>query len=189
MQLFDILKSVGSTALQVAFPGTATAILTGVNALLPDDKQLPVTATGSDIDSAIASLPPEQRGAVLQQEFQVDIVRLEQSYSTVRAAIEADSSNPHSTRPKIAYETFQVVAVISLIVVGIWGASVLQDNVTMVAAIMNGWPFVAAILSPFIMWLNAYFGILRDESKNKLDAAGGFKASDKSMLSGLFGRK
>jgi hypothetical protein len=54
-----------------------------------------------------------------------------------------------------------------------WGYAILEGDKPMVAAIMNGWPFVAAIVAPMVALLYAYFGILKTEQKHRLDAAEG----------------
>lgn len=92
---------------------------------------------------------------------------------TLQAMLLAESKSKHTTRPKIAYQAFQVVSAISLLIVFGWVFAVITDNETMVNMIVEGWPFVAAIIFPFIGWLNNYFGVLRKEDKDRLDAATG----------------
>lgn len=187
MKLINILKAVGSAAIQVAMPGTGSLLVAGINELLPVNKQLPVNPTGSDVSNAIAALPPEERASVLEREFDVDIVQIQESNQTLRTMLESDAANPHSTRPKIAYQAFQVVAVISLLFVSMWAYSVLSGDNEMVAAIMSGWGFLVAATAPFVAWLNHYFGILKAESQDRLNVASGFEAKNKILS--LFSKK
>ena len=173
MKLWDIIKTVGSAALQVALPGTGSLIVGAVNELLPDDKKLPAGATGDDLNNAIASLPPEQQASVMEKEFDVEITQIKESNATLRTMLESDAKNPHSTRPKIALEAFYVVAFISILVVSMWAYAILKQDEKLVKVIVDGWPWVLAVIGPFVGWLNNYFGTLKQEHKNKLDAANG----------------
>jgi len=60
-----------------------------------------------------------------------------------------------------------------------------------VEKIQTGWPFVAAIVLPFVGWINSYFGKLVVEQRQKLDAATGRTAPHgiAGLLSGLVGKK
>lgn len=182
MKLIDILKAVGSAAIQVAMPGTGSLLVAGINELLPVNKQLPVNPTGSDVSSAIASLPPEQRASVLEREFDVEIVQIEQSNQTLRAMLESDAANPHSTRPKIAYQAFQVVAIISLGIVAIWAIAALRGDHKTMGLVNDGYIFIGIITSPFILWLNSYFGILKTESKDRLNAVSGLPETKPNFI-------
>lgn len=182
MKLIDILKSVGSAAIQVAMPGTGSLLVAGLNELLPAESKLPVNPTGTDVSNAIASLPPEQRASVLEREFDVEVVQIEQSNQTLRAMLESDAANPHSTRPKIAYQAFQVVAIISLGIVAIWAIAALRGDHKTMELVNNGYVFVGIITSPFILWLNSYFGILKTESKDRLNAASGLPEEGPSLI-------
>ena len=110
MKLWDVIRSVGSAALQVALPGTGSLIVGAVNELLPNDKKLTANATGDDISSAISSLPPAQQATILSKEFDVSITQIKESNSTVRAMLESDANNPHTTRPYIAKGAFHIIA-------------------------------------------------------------------------------
>ena len=171
-KLWDIVRTVGGAVISNVVPGGA-AIVGAVNALLPADSQLPETATGKDVVTAIQSLPPEQRGAVMMKEFEVDITQIKESHSTVRAMLEADAATPHTTRPYIAKGSFHVVAFTIIAAVSIWSYGVSTQNAELVKAVMDGWPFILAVIAPLVILLHAYFGVLRQEQKNRLDAAGG----------------
>ncbi len=173
MKLWDIVKTVGSAALQVALPGTGSLIVGAVNELLPDDKKLPAGATGDDVNNAIAKLPPEQQASVMEKEFDVSITQIKESNSTVRTMLESDAKNPHSTRPYIAKGSFHVVAFVVIVTISVWAYGVLVSDDSLVKTVMGGWQFVLAVIGPLVTLLWAYFGVLKQEHKNKLDAANG----------------
>ena len=172
MKLWDIAKKVGGTLLKDAIPGVGMAmdVFNAVNQALPPDKQLnPDTATGNDLAAVVPGLPKE----VQEKELDVQITLITEQGQTLRAALNADINNPQSTRPKIAYQAFQVVAFCVLVIVSAWAYSVFSDLPAMTKAVTDGWPFVLAVIGPFIGWLNSYFGILRKEHAQRMAAANG----------------
>ncbi len=173
MKLWEIVKTVGSVALQVALPGTGSLIVGAVNELLPDGKKLPAGATGDDLNNAMASLTREQYASVMEKEFDVNIAHIKESNSTLRAMLESDAKNPQSTRPYIAKGAFHVVSFVVIVTISVWAYGVLIANDNLVKTVMNGWHFVLAVIGPLVTLLWAYFGVLKIEHKNKLDAANG----------------
>ena len=190
-EIWDVIRSVGSAALQVALPGTGSLIVGAVNELLPNDKKLTANATGDDISSAISSLPPAQQATILSKEFDVSITQIKESNSTVRAMLESDANNPHTTRPYIAKGAFHIIAFVIVAVVSVWSHGVLTGDAKIVASVMSGWPFVLAVIGPLVTLLWAYFGVLKSEHKNKLDAAGGLSTSSgiTGILSNIIKRR
>ena len=182
MNLWDIVKNVGSGIVREVVPG-GNLLMAGINELLPDDKKLPADATGKDIGDAVASLPPDQRASVMNKEFDVQITQIKESNATVRAMLDADTKTPHTTRPYIAKGSFKVVAFTVITTISIWAYGVLKGDEKLIAAVVNGWPFVLAVIAPLVVLLHAYFGVLKNEQKNKLDAANG--VSNPSGLTGL----
>ncbi len=181
MNITEILSKVGSGVLTSLVPGGA-AILAAVNAFLPDDKQLPAGATGQQVAGAVNSLSPTQRVELLSKEFDVDIAQITESNSTLRAMLTAEQASTHTTRPKIALGAFYVVAFATVAVVALWCFAVATGRDTMVSVIMDGWPFLLSVLGPLVVLLRAYFGVLKQEQKNRLDAANG---STGTALSGI----
>lgn len=175
MKILDIIKKVGVGVISTVVPGGGL-IIGAVNALLPSDQQLPSNATGADMSVAMASLSPSDRLILEAKEFEVDITQIKESHSTVRTMLEADVANPHSTRPKIAMGAFHVIAVTDIIGVGLWAWGVIAGNAIMVKTVLEGWPFILAMNAPLVTLLWAYFGVLKTEHKNKLDAANGSTA-------------
>jgi len=182
MKLFDIIKRVAGGVISTAVPGGGL-ILGAVNALLPGDKQLPSDATGADVSVAMVDLSSSDRLKLEAKEFDVDITQIKESHSTVRTMLEADVANPHSTRPRIALGAFRVIAFAVVITVGAWAYGVIFGDAAMVKAVMGGWQFILAMIGPLVTLLWAYFGVLKTEHKNKLDAANG--SSTPSGITGL----
>lgn len=191
MNLWEIVKSVGATALNVALPGAGSAVLSVVNAVLGDDGKLPDDATGHDIDNALHKLPPEVRAKVMSKKFDVDITQIKESYSANKNMITEDAKSTHTTRPYIAKGSFQVVAFTIVTTVSTWTYGVIQENDSLVQTVMNGWPFILAVMGPLVILLHAYFGVLKQEHKNRLDAATGNKSTGVigGILSKLIGGK
>ena len=172
MDLWSIVKTVGTGLISTMVPGGA-AIVAGINAVLPKDKQLPANATGQQAMDAIDALPPAERAAVMNKQYDVTIEQIKQSHDTVRTMLTADATTPHTTRPYIAKHSFHVIAFAVITTTAIWAYAVLTKNTEMVTAIMNGWPFVVGVNGTLATLLLAYFGILKQEQKNKLDASNG----------------
>lgn len=175
-KLIDIIKTVGAGIIREVVPGGGL-LLGAVNAVLPADKQLPNTATGKDIDFTIQGLPSNQRAAILDKEFDVDLVQIKESYSTLRVMLEQDAKTPHSTRPKIALGAFRVVAFSCITVISVWSYGVLTGDSELVKAVMDGWAFILAAIAPLTVLLQSYFGVLKTEHRNRLDAANGSATS------------
>lgn len=174
MKLWDIVKNVGSSIVREAVPGGGL-LLSTINEFLPDDKKLPSGATGSDVESAINSLPSDKRAELLNREFDVDIKRIEANAALMTSA------PAHVTRAFIAKWSFVFLAVFSGFVGGIiisaYFYAVYKQDVNLVKQIVDGWPFVLAILcavtGTFSILVKAYFGILRKEQQDRLNAANG----------------
>ena len=94
----------------------------------------------------------------------------------------ADTKTPHTTRPYIAKGAFHVVAFVTIVVISLWAYGVAVKDEALVTAIMGGWQFVLAVIGPLVTLLWAYFGILKQEQRNKLNAATG---STTGGLSGI----
>jgi hypothetical protein len=172
MDLWNIVKTVGSGIISTMVPG-GPLIVAAVNEFLPKDKKLPDSATGQQAMDAIDTLPPEQRAAVMNKKYDVDITQIKESHDTVRAMLTANATSTHTTRPYIAKQSFHVIAFSVITTTAMWAYAVLTKNTEMVTAIMNGWPFVVGVNGTLATLLLAYFGILKTEQKNKLDASNG----------------
>lgn len=169
MKLKDIIG--GAAAIAGTLNPAIGAAIGLVNGFLPDDKKLPETATGSEVANAIQTLPPGQQASLLEKEIDLETTKIKESNETVRMMLESDAKNPHSTRPYIAKHSFHVVAFTIIIVVSLWAYAVGSDKQAMVKTIMEGWPFILGVLGPLVVLLRTYFGVLKQEQSNKLNAA------------------
>ncbi|MCP3673017.1 MAG: hypothetical protein GY829_00905, partial [Gammaproteobacteria bacterium] len=123
--------------------------------------------------AAVAAMPAAERAALVAKEFDVEIIEVQESHSTLRAMLESDARNPHTTRPFIAKWSFIVVALITVLIVIMWSYAVAMQDAPLVKEIASGWAFVAAALAPFVWLLKSYFGTLTAEHRDRLGAAGG----------------
>ncbi len=191
MKLWDIIKGVGSAAITTMVPGGGL-LLGAINAALPDDKQIPTTATGDEVKSVIESLPADQRAALMDKEFDVTLTQIKESNETLRTMLETEANSPQSTRPYIAKGAFHVVAFAIIVVVSVWAYAVLRSDDGMVKTVVEGWPWFLAVLGPLVALLRSYFGVVKQELKNKLDAAtngGSTPSGITGILSSLINRK
>jgi len=183
MNLLDIAKTVGAGIFSTVVPGGA-AILTAVNQFLPDDKKLPDTVTGGQIVETVNSLKPEQRTRIIKMQFEVDIETIKQRGDTLRTMLIQDAINPHSTRPKIALIFGWTVALsIMILIVSISYAVITQDD-EMIKAVSQMALVIGTLLGPLVLILRLYFGDLREEQRNKLNASNG---GELKPISGLLG--
>jgi len=183
-KLIDIIKSVGAGIIREVVPGGGL-LIGAINAVLPADKKLPATATGQDIDYVIKGLPRDQRAAILNKEFDIELAQIKEGNATLRVMLEQDAKNPHSTRPKIALGAFRVVAFSCITVISVWSYGVLTGDSVLVKAVMDGWAFILAAIAPLTVLLQSYFGVLNAESRNRLDAANGTPTSGITGIAGL----
>ena len=58
-------------------------------------------------------------------------------------------------------------------VISVWSYGVLVGDSELVKAVMDGWAFILAAIAPLTVLLQSYFGVLKTEHRNRLDAANG----------------
>lgn len=185
MNLGDILKTVGTGLIASIAGPAAPLIIAGINGFLPGDKQLPNNATGEQAQSAIDELSPELRASVLEKQYDVKIEHIKQSYGALNTMLSANAQSTHTTRPKIAYQAFQVIAFSTISVIAVFCFAVVTGNVEMIEVIKGSWLFIFGVITPLVTILHAYFGVLTNESKDRLNAAQGHKVDP---VSGLIGK-
>lgn len=98
MKLLDIIKKTGSSIIRDVVPGGGI-LIDAVNTLLPDNHKLPSTASGKDVENAITSLPPEQRAALLERQFDVDEALIKARGNVIVAEAESEHWLPSNWRP------------------------------------------------------------------------------------------
>lgn len=170
--IWDIVKTVGSGAISALVPGGG-AIISLVNSFLGDDDKLPENATGDQAVDAIKKLPPDKRAEVMCKKIDVDLEQIKQSYGTLQAMLTSNATSTHTTRPYIAKGAFHVIAFAVITVISIFAYGVSVGDADMITAIVDGWYFILAVIGPLVTVLLAYFGVLKQEHRDKLDAAGG----------------
>ena len=181
MNILDIAKSVGTGLIRDLVPGGAL-IIDAVNQFLPENNKLPANATGDRVTQTINSLPPDLQAQILLKQFDVQVEQIKAEALTFQAMLASDAVVPQTTRPYIARGCFHVLAFCSVVVVALWAYGVAVGDAVMAQAVMGGWPFVLAVLGPFVLLLRAYFGILKDEQRNKLDASNGLPTTAGGIL-------
>lgn len=176
MKFGDVLKKVGTAVFTEVVPG-GSDIVNWINQFLPENKKLPSDfATGQDVQNAINVLPAEKQTELMEKEIDFKTVQIQEKYGALRAMLESDFKNPHTTRPKIAYGCFQVLRAETLIIVLLWAYGVAIRDKQLVVAVNDGWPFIAGLIAPFVTVLYGYFGILRSEHRQRLNAAQGLQS-------------
>lgn len=181
MKLKDIAKKIGAAIVSEVLPGGGL-LIDAVNMMLPDDKKLPASATGVDLQS----LPPN----ILDREFDVRIESIKQQGDTTRAMLAAESQSRHTTRPKIALGIHRLLCFIVILVMVIWAYAVIMGQKELLKTILNSWQFILALISPFVVVIHQYFGVLRTEHANRLDSVAGYstKTRQTGILATLFNK-
>jgi hypothetical protein len=187
MDFLSIAKTVGAGLFSTLVPGGA-GILTAVNAVLPDDKKLPETATGHDIVNAVDKLPPELKAKVQLKKFDVKIEQIKQSHDTLRTMLASEATSKQTTRPQVVLLFTWFFMVIATIYMIGYLMAVLSKNPDMVDAVLGAWPVVLALVSLPAIIIKAYFGILEKEQSNKLNAMNGLPTSQIEGLTNKLGK-
>lgn len=171
MNLGDILKTVGAGLIENFLPGGSAII----NAFLPDDKKLPVNATGEQAQSAIDELSPELRASVLEKEYDVTIEEIRGFTDRFKAMATVDATG-NTTRPQIALMMAQVVCFTIVVTVSMWAYAVITKNDLMISTINDSWMLIGAIIATPTALLRSYFAMRTKEKQQKYEAATGVSA-------------
>ena len=185
-KLIDVVKKVGSAVVTEMIPAGGL-IIDAVNEFLPNGQKLPATATGKQVDAAIKALPEVDRAEIMAKEIDLKVERTRQSYDTVRSMLNAEMNSPHSTRPFIVKGCFWVLAISTALAIGSFSYAVIVRDYWVIKTLGENWMFLVALLSPFVTVILAYFGILRQEQRNRLDAANGYQIG--ATLMNVIGKK
>ena len=194
---WDILKKVGTGIIANVVPGGA-GMIELANTLLPDDKKLPADATGEQAQNAVMALPPEKRAEIMALEFEVELTEIKESHDTLRTMLTADATSTHTTRPAIARQAFAFSCWFNGFAGGVvllaYAYAVYKQNATLLTAIVDGWPFVLAVMGAVTgtaaIIVRAYFGVLTKEHEQKVGAAtGNFKPSAVASIMQAVGRR
>ena len=171
MKLGKILTTVGSAILSTLIPGSG-AIIAGVNALLPKDKRLPDSATGTQVIQAVNTLSPEQQATVLVKEYDVEIAEIN-SWTQVQGSLAEVDKAGASTRPDIAMMMAKVVAFVIIGFSTMWMIAIYQNPTEMFESLPASWPLMLAINATPTALLRAYFGMRSKDKEKRYSAAAG----------------
>ncbi|WP_444894913.1 hypothetical protein [Microbulbifer sp. SSSA005] len=159
MKLKEIIKAAGGIALDVFAPGARQVI----NAVLPQDKQLPPSATGTDADQCVQALPPEQRASLLERQMDLHIAQEEGWTSRYTAMCQADGQ---SSRAQIALMMAKVLC-FEILAFTLW-AFVYPEQ--MQSPVL--WTVFGTLTGVPATLLGKYFGELRREQSKRQEAMG-----------------
>ncbi len=174
MNIGKVLLDVGEAVVSTMVPG-GPAIIKLVNSFLPEDKKLPETATGTQVSSAIATLPPDQQAAVMLKELDVEIEDIRGNVSIVQSMNEADGPG-NSTRPMIADRmAWAICGGVWVFILAIAWAIVTKDAAT-ISALNPAWMLMALVLGVPSTVVLRYFNARTDEKKARYAVMAGQEA-------------
>jgi len=160
--IFDSIKGPLASVAASMIP-FGPQILGVVNAMLPDDKKLPETATGSQIADAVESLPPEQRASLMEKRIDLQIAKEEGMTERYKAMAEADGQE---TRARLVNKAMN--ALIALTTVFISAMAWVYVDRGAAAAFSGEMAAVFGVFSgTFAYVIRSYFGDLRTETKSR----------------------
>jgi len=171
MKLGNIISRAGAAILKNVVPGGGL-IIDLVNGFLPEEKKLPVEATGEQIGRTISGLPADQQAQLLSKEIDVEIAEIN-SWTQIQGSLaEADKAGS-STRPEIALMMAKIIAFIVIAFASMWIVAIYQNHVSMIKALSESWPLMLTVLGTPTALLRAYFGMRSKEKKARYSAATG----------------
>ena len=170
-KLFDAIKGPLLTAASSVIPG-GPLILGAVNSMLPDDKKLPETATGSDIRNAVNQLTPDQRSSLMEKELEVEITEIK-SWEKIQESLSKADAAGASTRPYIALMMAWCIVIVAMIFSSVLAYSIAVDHYDTVETLNESWPLMLTVLGTPTALLRAYFGMRTKEKTARYSAASG----------------
>ena len=188
MKLKDILKKVGENVVREVVPGGGL-LIDALNAFKPGIIELDKNATGEDITSAIEnSFAPDVKKLIYEKEFDVRIETIQQEHSSIRAMLESEEKSRHTTRPFIAKGSFWAYTILVSVVTLYLGFAVVEEDAPL-SKLNDSWLILLSLYAPYMTVIYAYFGILKSEHQNRLNAANGKLAvNGLNILQRLFNR-
>jgi hypothetical protein len=180
MKISEIIKAAATIGAPF-FPALAAAIPV-VNAFLPDDKKLPDTATGGDVEGAIRGLPADRQVELLNADIDLEKTKVIENTKVTQALAEVDKAGA-STRPAIAMCFTITVCFNALLTVSMWAYAVLAGQNELLTTIIDSWQMILAINAPFLLVIKAYFGMRTDEKNTRQHTANGLASPLKGIAS------
>lgn len=185
MDFKTILKTVGTGLITTLVPG-GNAIISGINAFLPDDKKLPDNATGTQAQNAINQMTPEVQAQILSKQHDVTIEEIRGFTDRFKTMADVDKSG-NTTRPFIALLMAWIVAFTVVVVISMYAYAIANGESEMILSINESWPMLTAIIATPTALLRAYFAMRTKEKQQKYEAATGVSAAP-SIISALLNK-
>lgn len=171
MNVFDIFKRVGGAVLSSVVPGYG-AVVSVVNEFLPDGKKISGTSTGTEIEKAIESLPPDKQAELLSKQIDVEIVEIKEHSNVMAILADADKAGA-STRPKAAMIAIWFFAIFGGLFALVVCWAIIWAKPETLKNLKDLWPLVLSILGPPIGLLERYFGKRTKEKQARYAGAFG----------------
>lgn len=156
MKIKDILKA-GAGLVGTMYPPLGAAIGL-VNQFLPEGEKLPETATGTQVEDKVASLPPSIQGTIMEKQVELEIAREEGWTERYKAMCGADGQE---TRAAIVRSVTRVLCfeILAFTVYLFWYPEAMNSQ--------ELWIIFGTLTGvPSTVLLN-YFGNLRREQTNR----------------------
>lgn len=164
MKALDIFKSIGAAALSTHPLGAAALGI--VNAFLPTDKKLPVTATGEQALQVVEQMSGTERASIEIANIQLEQTIAETDAQKYEAMCKADGQE---TRAKVVVMAMwtqilvSIIFIISVVYVYATEGAELAFSFEMAAV------FLTVVATPAYV-IRAYYGDLKSETKSRHNA-------------------
>ena len=168
MNIGGMLKTV-ATGIVSSFPG-GSAVLGLVNAFLPNDKQLPIDATGLQVESAYKLLPPADQVRIASKEIDLGVTQEEEFSKRMSAMSKADGQ---STRPKIAYIMARVLFIEIVLFSIVMVYAIVDGKSELIRSLEDLWMLFGVLTGTPATILVHYFGVLRKEQHARVGQKSG----------------
>ena len=164
MNLGKILMKAGSAVISSVVPGGGL-IVDMINGFLPEDKQLPPTATGAEAQTAINGLTPELRMQLMSKELDLEIAETNAWASVQESLAKADATG-NTARPTIANRmSWLVVTQVYVVSFCVLYTAVTGDE-NVLKVLTDSWEMLTASMGIPSLVLLQYFG---KRTKEKLE--------------------
>jgi hypothetical protein len=180
MKISEIIKAAATIGAPF-FPALAATIRV-VNAFLPDDKRLPDTATGSDVDVAIKGLPADRQVELLNADIDLEKTKVIENTKVTQALAEVDKAGA-STRPAIAKSFSRTVCFVVILIASMWAYAVLAGKNELLEIIIDSCLMIVALIAPLLAVIRSYFGLRTDEKNTRQHTANGLASPLKGVAS------
>jgi len=174
MKLRDILRG-AATIMGTLHPGIGAAIGL-VNNFLPDDKKIPESSTGAEVQAAIATLTPGQQSSIMEREIDLKISQEEGWTERYKAMCQSDGQETR-VRAVLDREARRAPTV------PIHRKPSTGRNLSENSSI---WMVFGILVSTPTTLLMNYFGNLRNEQANRQTAISGQKMPSPASIMSVF---